>query len=142
MKLVRCIGATLVPQIERIHQQKTLLREDVFKAFMRAVFAVGLLLIVIFGVMTPMPGGATGLLSTYDKFTHEVSYGGLAVLGLLAGYNPVWLSLGLILHGSAVEVLQSMTLFRSGDWMDLWADVAGVTAIMAGRAIFSRIWKP
>ncbi|MDD3935975.1 hypothetical protein [Rhodoferax sp.] len=108
---------------------------------MRLAFAAGLVLIVIFGVLTPMPGGATGLLSTYDKFTHEVSYGGLAVLGLLAGYNPVWLSLGLILHGSAVEVLQSMSLFRSGDWMDLLADVAGVAAVMLGRAIFSRIWK-
>lgn len=130
-----------VPRIDQIDQFRPFLRRDVFKVCMRLAFAAGLVLIVIFGVLTPMPGGATGLLSTYDKFTHEVSYGGLAVLGLLAGYNPVWLSLGLILHGSAVEVLQSMSLFRSGDWMDLLADVAGVAAVMLGRAIFSRIWK-
>lgn len=131
-----------VPRIDQINQQKTLLRKDAFKALLRSGFALGLLLIVVFGVLTPMPGGETGLLASHDKFTHQLTYGGLAVLGLLAGYGPVSLSWGLITHGAAVEVLQSITLFRSGDWMDLGADVAGVAAVMLGRAIFLRIWKP
>lgn len=118
-----------------------MLRTDAFMVCMRLVFAAGLVLIVVFGVLTPMPGGEAGVLATHDKFTHQLTYGGLTMLGLLAGHGPVRLSLGLILHGSAVEALQYLTLFRTGDWMDLAADVAGVAAVMAGRTIFLRVRK-
>lgn len=108
---------------------------------MRIGFTAGLMLILMFGVMTPMPGGEVGVLSTHDKFTHELAYGGMAVVGLLAGFPPLALSLGLATHGGAVELLQALTHVRTGDWLDFLADVVGVAVVMLGRAMVMRFLK-
>lgn len=124
--------------LDKFRQFNEVLRSGSFKKLMLVSFVIGLLLIIVLGVMVPMPGGESGVLSTHDKFAHEVAYAGLAVVGLLAGFRPIWLSLGLVMHGATVELLQSLTLYRTGDWMDLLADASGVALVMLGRAIF---WK-
>jgi len=130
-----------VPPIEQFQPGIGVGRKALFKTLMRVALVVGLVLILVLGVLAPMPGGETGVLSTHDKFTHEIVYAGLAVVGLLAGFRPVGLSLGLLMHGAAVELLQSLTLFRTGDWFDLLADASGVAVIMLGRVIVLKLWK-
>ena len=129
-----------VPPIERLQPGITVGRKALFKTLMRVGLVAGLVLILVLGVLAPMPGGEAGVLSTHDKFTHEIVYAGLAVVGLLGGFGPVGLSLGLLMHGAAVELLQSLTLFRTGDWFDLLADAAGIALVMLVRAIFLRFF--
>ena len=73
----------------------------------------------------------------WDKAQHAVGFLVLGVLGFwaYAGWHRRVL-MGLLLFGAVIELLQSMTGWRHGDWLDWLADSIGV---MASYLLF-RLW--
>ena len=65
----------------------------------------------------------------WDKTNHALAFAVLALLGL-AAYpgRTARVLLGLLAFGAAIEVLQSLTGYRTAAWLDLLADGAGVAA--------------
>ena len=63
----------------------------------------------------------------WDKAQHALGFAALAALGLM-GYPGQWrrVLLGLVLFGIAIEVLQHLSGWRFGDWLDWVADCVGV----------------
>jgi len=74
-----------------------------------------------------MPGW-TGL----DKWLHGLTFAVLALwmTGQYARDSYGWILLGLALYGALIEVGQSMIPYRSAEWGDLAADLAGLLAGM------------
>lgn len=65
----------------------------------------------------------------WDKANHALAFAVLAVLGLVAyPTRAARVLLGLLAFGAAIEVLQSLTGYRTAEWLDLLADGAGVVA--------------
>jgi VanZ family protein len=64
----------------------------------------------------------------WDKAQHAIGYGTLMVTALLAYPNTSKLRLAALLglHGCLIEVLQSFSGYRFGDWQDATADGVGV----------------
>lgn len=63
----------------------------------------------------------------WDKANHALGFAVLAVLGLLAyPARTARMLLGLLAFGAAIEVLQSLTGYRTAEWLDLLADAAGL----------------
>jgi VanZ family protein len=66
-------------------------------------------------------------LNLWDKAQHALGFGALGLLGLHVGARrPVQSLLGLAVLGACIEVAQSMTGWRYGDWLDWLADVVGL----------------
>lgn len=65
----------------------------------------------------------------WDKANHALAFAMLAVLGL-AAYRTrgARVLLGLLAFGAAIEVLQSLTGYRTAEWLDLLADAVGAAA--------------
>ena len=71
----------------------------------------------------------------WDKSNHVAAFLVLTVLGCAAYPGRLGaIVAGAVLYGALIEVLQSFTEYRSGDWADLIADAVGV---LAGRALFA-----
>lgn len=65
--------------------------------------------------------------SLWDKAQHAFGFAVLTVLGLWAYPGRVrWLLPGLLLLGALIEVAQSATGWRQGDWQDVLANAVGV----------------
>jgi VanZ family protein len=64
----------------------------------------------------------------WDKAQHAIGYGTLMVKALLAYPNTSKLSLAALLglYGCLIEVFQSFSSYRFGDWQDATADGVGV----------------
>lgn len=77
-----------------------------------------------------MPGGATGVLSVFDKLTHLLVYAGFTLLGLLGRQRPLTVLAVLSLHGVAIELLQAFSPHRTADWRDLVANGLGVLLVL------------
>lgn len=90
----------------------------------RAVLAL-LLAVISWLALTPAPPPEAGLL--WDKLNHFAAFASLAVAGFM-GFQRRWLAvaLGLLAYGGLIEVLQSFTPTRVGDWIDLLADGIGI----------------
>lgn len=80
-----------------------------------------------------------------DKVEHALSFALLLGIGLRAGYrNPLALAIGLLALGGAVELAQgALTTTRSAEWLDWFADAAGIalgwaTAWLAARRRITR----
>ena len=58
---------------------------------------------------------------------HVLAFSVLTVLGCLA-YQPriMKVIVGLIAYGSVIEILQSFTSYRLGEWSDLFSDCGGI----------------
>lgn len=63
----------------------------------------------------------------WDKAQHALGFAALAFLGL-TGYaqQARKVALGLVVFGIAIEVLQHLSGWRHGDWLDWVADCAGL----------------
>lgn len=77
----------------------------------------------------------------WDKAQHALGFMALALLGLI-GYPVAALRVltGLLFFGAAIEVAQSVSGWRYGDWMDWLADAVGVGLgygawVIAGRLL-------
>ncbi len=65
----------------------------------------------------------------WDKANHALAFAGLAVLGLAAYLaRAARVLAGLLAFGALIEVLQSLTGYRTAEWFDLLADGAGLAA--------------
>jgi VanZ family protein len=64
----------------------------------------------------------------WDKAQHALGFAALAYCGL-AGYarRTSRVVLGLVVFGMAIEVLQHLSGWRHGDWLDWVADCAGLS---------------
>ncbi|AOW15534.1 hypothetical protein LPB72_07325 [Hydrogenophaga crassostreae] len=72
-------------------------------------------------------------LDVWDKAQHAAGFFFLCVLGLMA--YPRHFSrvcMGLLLFGVAIEVAQSISGWRTGDWLDWLADAVGVLLAAVG----------
>jgi len=79
--------------------------------------------------MCLVPHPPTPDISNADKVEHFVAYLLLGTWfgGILAPYYGRVL-VGLIVFGGVIEVVQSLSGYRDGDWYDLAADALGVLA--------------
>lgn len=83
-----------------------------------------------------IPASAELPTTGWDKSNHLLAFGVLAYLGNKAyPQNSLKLSIGLIGFGGLIEVLQTFTPTRFGEWEDLVADGVGV---LLGWLLFKR----
>jgi len=90
-------------------------------------------------VMSLLPGALLPTaFSFWDKAQHALGFFGLTVLALWA-YPTIRLQhigMGLLVAGGAIELTQSVTGWRYGDWLDMLANAVGITAALgAGRLV-------
>ena len=82
-------------------------------------------LVVLYFALAPVPEREP--LTGWDKANHVVSFGALAVLGLLGWASRARLVLaGLIGYGVLIEMLQLATVDHHFDLHDLVADAVGL----------------
>lgn len=76
-------------------------------------------------------------ISSWDKANHVFAFFVLGTLGLTAwpGRRPTTLAC-LFAYGCLIEVLQTFTATRQGDWHDVIADVVGLLMARALIAAF------
>lgn len=102
---------------------------------LRLSFAAALIAVFVLALL-PAPE-APKLVSWQDKIEHFVLFAGLAGLGFLAWPSRAWrVSVGMLVYGVAMELAQSMTAYRVGDYLDWLADAIGVAVALA---VFVRI---
>ena len=93
----------------------------------RAAFAVAVAvnLVILFWPRPAGPDGLPGL----DKLVHLATFGSLAFTGLRVGLAARWWLPLLAVHAVTSEIVQAQLLSRrSGDPLDVLADLAGVVA--------------
>ena len=67
----------------------------------------------------------------WDKAQHALGFAVLTAFGLLAYPKARWrLPWGLLLLGALIEMAQTATGWRQGDWLDLLADAVGILAVL------------
>lgn len=99
-------------------------------ALLRALFVTLLVAVLILSLL-PAPD-APQLLSWQDKIEHFVLFAALTWLGLLAwAGRTLGVAATILVYGVAMELAQSMTAYRVGDYLDWIADALGV-AIAVG----------
>jgi len=85
------------------------------------VAAVSVLVLALWPTSEPLR-----LHTGWDKADHAGAFVVLGMLGLLGWPNAaVRLSVGLLLYGALIEVLQGFTAYRQADWRDWIADALG-----------------
>lgn len=100
--------------------------------FFRLWLGLGLLACAVLAYVCLMPNPPQPDVSHFDKFEHVLAY---CVLGAwFAAILPrryLWVCIGLASLGGAIEVLQSLSGYRSGDVLDMVADIIGIVAGLA-----------
>lgn len=94
---------------------------------------------VAVGSLTPTPYLPHAAFDIWDKAQHALAFAVMAGLGWLSypgsARNVV---LGLLIYGALIEVVQSLTGWRVGDWQDWLADCIGLAMVYLGGIL----WKP
>lgn len=88
-----------------------------------------------------MPGAMLPpVFSFWDKAQHALGFFGLTWLALLAypSRSLPTIGTGLLLAGGGIELAQSATGWRHGDWLDLLADAVGITTALAAGHLWQR----
>lgn len=90
----------------------------------RMLLALALLAILVLSLMPPSSGLPT---TGWDKSNHMLGFGTLGFLGIRSwpGRAVVVLT-ALLAYGGLIEILQSLTPYRSAEWADLLADGLGL----------------
>ena len=97
--------------------------------------ASGVLLVLVLAVAVlpavwfwPDRGMIVSWFGEIDKWTHALVFAALAIW--FAGqYRPrsYWrIAMGLLLYGVLIELCQRMVSYRSAEWLDVGADMAGI----------------
>ncbi|MBG9390626.1 VanZ family protein [Caenimonas aquaedulcis] len=90
---------------------------------------------VLYLALTPAPPVKV---SDWDKVNHAFAFAVLGVLGWTGWTTrPRTIAACLFAYGCAIEVLQSFTETRTGDWKDVVADAAGLLIAAAVVAAFA-----
>jgi VanZ family protein len=77
--------------------------------------------------LVPQQFVSSPIFDWWDKAQHTLAFGVLMLLGFLAYPRAFWkLAIALILYGVAIEVIQSLTGWRSGEVLDAVADRVGI----------------
>lgn len=90
----------------------------------RGAFWLCLLIVLALALLPPAPYLPTTL---WDKANHVLAFAVLALLGC-GSYRDrtAAVLLGLLAYGGAIELLQALTPYRTGEAMDLVANAVGV----------------
>lgn len=105
---------------------------------LRALFILALSVSFVVALL-PAPE-AIELSGGRDKIGHFLAFFGLGVLGY-AGWphHLTAVTLALLAYGAAMELAQSMTTWRHGDFGDWIADAAGVLAALVVHLVWRRL---
>lgn len=78
-----------------------------------------------------------------DKFMHFAAYAALAFMfmGAFGRRSWPWVAAGLLLLGGAIELAQAhLTRARTGEWLDMASNAAGIAAGILAAAPFPGSW--
>lgn len=90
----------------------------------RVLLALALFAILVLSLMPPSSGLPT---TGWDKSNHMLGFGTLGFLGIRGWPNRAVVVLAALLaYGGLIEILQSLTPYRSAEWADLLADGLGL----------------
>lgn len=77
------------------------------------------------------------LFNWWDKAQHALGFVALTSLGLLSYPAERWrVATGLLLFGGFIELAQSATGWRRGDWLDWLADALGILAVLVAGSVW------
>jgi VanZ family protein len=97
----------------------------------KLVFWVAIVAVAI-GSLLPTDYLPPQAFNIWDKSQHIAAFVVLGTLGLLSySSRVVHVLLGLLIYGGLIELAQSLTGWRYGDWLDWFADAAGLAAAFA-----------
>jgi VanZ family protein len=107
------------------------------RTYSRWAFSVCLVVVLVAALVPPQ---AIASPVVWDKANHALAF---AVLGMLAclGYpeRKLPVLLGLVAYGVLIELLQSLTDYRTGDALDVVADGIG---LLLGWTFTHLPWRP
>lgn len=92
-------------------------------------------------VMATLPRPPIELFSS-DKGQHMAAFFVITLLGCVAyrGLSRVWLMLGMIAFGAAIELAQMLPqLHRDAEWSDWLADILAILVALAVARVFDRL---
>lgn len=70
--------------------------------------------------------------SIWDKAQHAVGFATLTFLGLKTfSSKPLQVVVAMLIYGGLIEVVQALSGWRTGDWLDLLADAIGIALAWA-----------
>jgi VanZ family protein len=76
----------------------------------------------------------------WDKAQHAMAFAVLSATGIWSHTTKAKaLFVFLLAYGASIEIVQSWTGWRQGDWQDWVADSVGVLMFFAGRSIAYRL---
>jgi VanZ family protein len=108
------------------------------------VLLLGLLVVVTWLALTPHP--PQNPMDQGDKFDHVLAFGTLGLIAALAGAprrgRLATAAGGLLLYGGMIELAQTQLPPRSGEWLDLLADAAGIALGLATATLLRRLQPP
>ena len=109
---------------------------DRLRAYARWAFAVCLVVVLVYALMPPeVIGPPIG----WDKMNHAMTFAMLTMVGFSAyPERKVQVLLGLLAYGVLIELLQSLTDFRSAEALDVVADGVG---ILVGWTFTHLLWR-
>jgi VanZ family protein len=108
---------------------------DRLRAYVRWAFAVCLVVVLVTALMPPQIIGPVG----WDKMNHAMTFAMLATLGCGAySERKVQVLLSLLAYGVLIELLQSLTDYRTAEALDVVADGVG---LLAGWTFTRLLWR-
>lgn len=85
---------------------------------------MALFAILVLSLMPPSSGLPT---TGWDKSNHMLGFGTLGFFGIRSWpRRAVGVLMALLAYGGLIEILQSLTPYRSAEWADLLADSLGL----------------
>jgi VanZ family protein len=98
--------------------------------YQRLWLGAGILALALGLLLALLPLGGTVLFSWGDKLLHFLGFAILALwfLGAVEPRHSLVVVAGLAGYGVLIEVLQSLTPYRSADPFDVLSDIAGIFA--------------
>jgi VanZ family protein len=92
-----------------------------------AFFTCAAAVLVLSLIPIDQPAPSTG----WDKTDHLLGFAILMLLGVRSfSKHRMPLAIALLFYGIAIELLQSLTTYRFGEWRDVVADAAGIALAM------------
>lgn len=113
------------------------------KALPKLALVATFIVIIAIGILSLLPGSDLPSQNLNDKLNHFIAYGVLSFLAILGRHKVafVWVILGAIGYGVALEVLQGVMPYgRSASTLDALANTGGVlcgtiSGWLAGRLL-------
>ena len=114
-----------------------MIRALISQPFARALFWV-MCGTVLVGALAPQ-ADSPQLFALADKVVHTLAFAALALVGLRAYPNHIWIVCILLAAlGGLIEVIQGYTSTRAQEWEDFFADILGVVL----GALLARLFWP